>query len=1095
MDVFDGDESPEDLDDAVDALNDDTIAVTLEPGEDDEDNNFVEEQLGTISGNVSEDLDNDDIADAPISGVTITLTDEDSGATQTMVTDVDGNYSFIDLEPGEYTITEQPESEIDPDYVDVFDGDESPEDLDDAVDALNDDTIAVTLEPGEDDEDNNFVEEQLGTISGNVSEDLDNDDVADAPISGVTITLTDEDSGATQTMVTDVDGNYSFIDLEPGEYTITEQPESEIDPDYVDVFDGDESPEDLDDAVDALNDDTIAVTLEPGEDDEDNNFVEEQLGTISGNVSEDLDNDDVADAPISGVTITLTDEDSGATQTMVTDVDGNYSFIDLEPGEYTITEQPESEIDPDYVDVFDGDESPEDLDDAVDALNDDTIAVTLEPGEDDEDNNFVEEQLGTISGNVSEDLDNDDIADAPISGVTITLTDEDSGATQTMVTDVDGNYSFIDLEPGEYTITEQPESEIDPDYVDVFDGDESPEDLDDAVDALNDDTIAVTLEPGEDDEDNNFVEEQLGTISGNVSEDLDNDDVADAPISGVTITLTDEDSGATQTMVTDVDGNYSFIDLEPGEYTITEQPESEIDPDYVDVFDGDESPEDLDDAVDALNDDTIAVTLEPGEDDEDNNFVEEQLGTISGNVSEDLDNDDIADAPISGVTITLTDEDSGATQTMVTDVDGNYSFIDLEPGEYTLTEQPESEIDPDYVDVFDGDESPEDLDDAVDALNDDTIAVTLEPGEDDEDNNFVEEQLGTISGNVSEDLDNDDIADAPISGVTITLTDEDSGATQTMVTDVDGNYSFIDLEPGEYTITEQPESEIDPDYVDVFDGDESPEDLDDAVDALNDDTIAVTLEPGEDDEDNNFVEEQLGTISGNVSEDLDNDDIADAPISGVTITLTDEDSGATQTMVTDVDGNYSFIDLEPGEYTITEQPESEIDPDYVDVFDGDESPEDLDDAVDALNDDTIAVTLEPGEDDEDNNFVEEQLGTISGNVSEDLDNDDVADAPISGVTITLTDEDSGATQTMVTDVDGNYSFIDLEPGEYTITEQPESEIDPDYVDVFDGDESPEDLDDAVDALNDDTIAVTLEPGEDDEDNNFVEEQLGTISGM
>ena len=106
-----------------------------------------------------------------------------------------------------------------------------------------------------------------------------------------------------------------------------------------------------------------------------------------------------------------------------------------------------------------------------------------------------------------------------------------------------------------------------------------------------------------------------------------------------------------------------------------------------------------------------------------------------------------------------------------------------------------------------------------------------------------------------------------------------------------------------------------------------------------------------------------------------------------------------------------------------------------------------------MNDDSIEVTLEPGEDDEDNNFVEEQLGTISGTVLEDTDNDDVGDAPIEGVEVTLTDVDSGETYTTTTDENGNYEFTDLEPGEYTVTFQDESEIDPDYVDVFDGDES------------------------------------------
>ena len=138
-------------------------------------------------------------------------------------------------------------------------------------------------------------------------------------------------------------------------------------------------------------------------------------------------------------------------------------------------------------------------------------------------------------------------------------------------------------------------------------------------------------------------------------------------------------------------------------------------------------------------------------------------------------------------------------------------------------------------------------------------------------------------------------------------------------------------------------------------------------------------------------------------------------------------------------------------------------------------------------DDLIDVTLEAGEDDENNNFVEEQLGSISGTVLEDTDNDDEGDEPIEGIEITLTDVDSGATQTTTTDENGFYEFTDLEPGDYTVTEQDEAEIDEDYVDVFDGDESDDgDVNDGV--LNqDDLIDVTLEAGEDDENNNFVEE--------
>ena len=57
-----------------------------------------------------------------------------------------------------------------------------------------------------------------------------------------------------------------------------------------------------------------------------------------------------------------------------------------------------------------------------------------------------------------------------------------------------------------------------------------------------------------------------------------------------------------------------------------------------------------------------------------------------------------------------------------------------------------------YVDVNDEDESDDDTTDTADngSANNDEIPVDLAPGEDDLDNDFIEEQLGTISGNVSD---------------------------------------------------------------------------------------------------------------------------------------------------------------------------------------------------------------------------------------------------------------------------------------------------------------------------------------------------------
>ena len=67
---------------------------------------------------------------------------------------------------------------------------------------------------------------------------------------------------------------------------------------------------------------------------------------------------------------------------------------------------------------------------------------------------------------------------------------------------------------------------------------------------------------------------------------------------------------------------------------------------------------------------------------------------------------------------------------------------------------------------------------------------------------------------------------------------------------------------------------------------------------------------------------------------------------------------------------------------------------------------------------------------------------------EDLDNDGVLDAGevgVEGVTVTLTGTDDlgiAVTVTTTTDADGNYSFGDLRPGDYTIAEtQPDGLLD------------------------------------------------------
>ena len=131
----------------------------------------------------------------------------------------------------------------------------------------------------------------LGSISGNVKEDVNNDDVGDANISGVVIVLRDASGRVVKTTTTDSLGNYLFGDLNSGSYTVMELTPSG----YVDVSD-----------VDGGDPNNISITIGGPSfplDSTGNDFVDERGRLIAGVVSEDTDNDDVGEIPIRGMLV------------------------------------------------------------------------------------------------------------------------------------------------------------------------------------------------------------------------------------------------------------------------------------------------------------------------------------------------------------------------------------------------------------------------------------------------------------------------------------------------------------------------------------------------------------------------------------------------------------------------------------------------------------------------------------------------------------------------------------------------------------------------------------------------------------------------
>ncbi|MEN6458982.1 MAG: SdrD B-like domain-containing protein [Thermoguttaceae bacterium] len=215
----------------------------------------------------------------------------------------------------------------------------------------------------------------------------------------------------------------------------------------------------------------------------------------------------------------------------------------------------------------------------------------------------------------------------------------------------------------------------------------------------------------------------------------------------------------------------------------------------------------------AGNDVISDIVLNWGDNGTDNNFGELLPASVSGSVYVDSNNDgaqQCTENGIAGVVVTLTGvDDLGNTVnlTVVTDRNGGYEFGNLRPGTYTLTEsQPTSYLDgTDSAGAQGG------------TAGDDVISgIVLSSGLKATGNKFGELKPSSLSGFVYLDKNSNgdiDCRDLAIAGVTVTLTgvdDRGNAVSLTTVTDDDGAYSFTNLRPGTYTITEtQPAGFID----------------------------------------------------------------------------------------------------------------------------------------------------------------------------------------------------------------------------------------------------------------------------------------------
>jgi len=510
-------------------------------------------------------------------------------------------------------------------------------------------------------------------------------------------------------------------------------------------------------------------------------------------------------------------------------------------------------------------------------------------------------------------------------------------------------------------------------------------------------------------------------LGDRVWKDVNNNGIQDdgePGVAGVVVRLWDVDEAGIQqnivmTTTTDDTGNYIFINL-----PIRSLDEPAVAARYIVEF---EPPENMmitiaqagdDPALDSDPDPAtgLAGPLE---------FIEGQpildidaglvhpFSTLGNRVFEDLNGDGLQDEGepgFDGVQVTLWIDSEGgdvaneAIDTAITANGGLYTFTQLSPKiryflEFTAP------VGREFSPQDQGDDDLADSD--VDPLSGLTTIIVLDAGQDDRSYDAglfmpAEASTGSMGDRIWLDLNGNGLQDGDEPGIpdiTLSIFDSSGNILTTTLTDGNGNYLFSDLSPDEYRIQVYTET--------------LPAGLDATFDADGLDTpnqITQTLQAGEFNDQQDFGYQLLSAeISGILFEDFDDLDgnlyipTIDRPIAGVILKLKGFDlfdNPVFRIEQTDFDGRYFFSNLTTGEYTVT------VDLSSVPFGLRNENSADPDLVWHDLNLDGIQDLDEPG------------AANILLNLWTDDDGDALSDTQIASTT---------------TSAEGIYGFIELNP--------------------------------------------------------------------
>jgi uncharacterized repeat protein (TIGR01451 family) len=394
-------------------------------------------------------------------------------------------------------------------------------------------------------------------------------------------------------------------------------------------------------------------------------------------------------------------------------------------------------------------------------------------------------------------------------------------------------------------------------------------------------------------------------------------------------------------------------------------------------------------------------------------------------------------------------------------------------------------------------------------------AASGAPGENDFSYDFGFVPAVSIGSFVWDDLDADGLQDAGepgIDGATVELLVDDGSGTfvpavdvlgasvAAIVTGADGLYRFDGLPEGDYRVRVTPGLGYGPSPAQTTtDNDPTEDDSNIASEPVASTYESATFslqlgaeatesgtQPGDDQDDSgdgdgdmtvDFGFHQVAAIGDTVWEDLNANGVQDAGelgIEAVTVNLLDASGNVLDTTTTNASGFYQFTDLTPGDYAV-----HVVAPAGYEVSPVDQGGDDTTDSdIDAATGESTPTTLISGEVDPTWDAGLYRLASIGDTVWEDLDADGVqspGEPGIGAVTVNLLDGGGNVVDTTSTSPTGFYEFVDLTPGDYAI----QVVVPAGYI-VSPIDQGTDDTDDSdLDPTTLQTAVTSLSSGEDD----------------